>query len=84
MSFKQLFEGDRKRVNRLLSDTGSVSIEQAVNALKDQAQTECSIKTLKQIKSDISFLWSYNHFRSVKQENHDRKVKQLREEIAQL
>lgn len=81
MSIKQLFEGDRKRVNRLLSDTGSVTIEQAVRALKDQAQTECSIKTLKQIRSDISFLWSYNHYRSVKQDAHDKKVKKLREEI---
>lgn len=81
MSIKQLFEGDQKRVNRLLSDTGSVTIEQAVKALKDQAQTECSIPKLKQLKSDIMFLWSYNHYRSVKQDAHDKKVRKLREEI---
>ena len=84
MSIKNLFEGDRKRVNRLLSDTGSVNIFQAIDRLKDEALAEASVSKLKQIKSDILFLYSFEKQASRRHEAYSAKIRKMREEIQGL
>ena len=84
MSIKNLFEGDRKRVNRLLSDTGSVNVFQAIDRLKDKALAESSVSKLKQIKSDILFLYSFEKQTSRRNEAHAAKIRKMREEIQGL
>ena len=84
MSIKNLFEGDRKRVDRLLSDTGSVNIFQAIDRLKDEALAESSVSKLKQIKSDILFLYSFEEQASRRHEAYSAKIRKMREEIQGL
>ena len=84
MSIKNLFEGERKRVNRLLSDTGSVNVFQAIDRLKDEALAESSISKLKQIKSDILFLYSFKEQVSRRHEAYTAKIEKMREEIQGL
>ena len=84
MSIKNLFEGDRKRVNRLLSDTGSVNVFQAIDRLKDEALAESSVSKLKQIKSDILFLYSFEKQASIRHEAYAAKIMKMREEIQGL
>ena len=84
MSIKNLFEGDRKRVNRLLSDTGSVNVFQAIDRLKDKALAESSVSKLKQIKSDILFLYSFEKQVSRRHEAYSAKIRKMREEIQGL
>ena len=84
MSIKNLFEGDRKRVDRLLSDTGSVNIFQAIDRLKDKALAESSVSKLKQIKSDILFLYSFEKQASRRHEAYSAKIRKMREEIQGL
>ena len=84
MSIKNLFEGDRKRVDRLLSDTGSVNVFQAIDRLKDEALAESSVSKLKQIKSDILFLYSFEEQASRRHEAYAAKIEKMREEIQGL
>lgn len=84
MSIKNLFEGDRKRVNRLLSDTDSVNVFQAIDRLKDEALTESSVSKLKQIKSDILFLYFFEKQASRRHEAYAAKIRKMREEIQGL
>ena len=84
MSIKNLFEGDRKRVNRLLSDTDSVNVFQAIDRLKDEALAESSVSKLKQIKSDILFLYSFKEKASRRHEAYAAKIEKMREEIQGL
>lgn len=84
MSIKNLFEGDQKRVNRLLSDTGSVNVFQAIDCLKNEALAESSVSKLKQIKSDILFLYSFEKQESRKHEAYSAKIRKMREEIQGL
>ena len=84
MSIKNLFEGDRKRVNRLLADTGSSNVFQAIDRLKDEALAESSVSKLKQIKSDILFLYSFEEQASRRHEAYSAKIRKMREEIQGL
>lgn len=84
MSIKNLFEGDRKRVNRLLSDTGSVNVFQVIDHLKNEALAESSVSKLKQIKSDILFLYSFEKQASRRHEVYSAKIRKMREEIQGL
>ena len=84
MSIKNLFEGDRKRVDRLLSDTDSVNVFQAIDRLKDEALAESSVSKLKQIKSDILFLYSFKEKASRRHEAYAAKIEKMREEIQGL
>lgn len=84
MSFFNLFEGDRKRVSRLLNETQTVSPQKAIEILKDCAQQSYSVKELNGIMCDIKFLRSYIAQTEAKASVRKVEVERLRNKIAEL